>query len=774
MLRSPFTSLIGRDAEVERLLQLISDPGIRLITLTGPGGVGKTRLALRVAEIVESREHAQVEVVDLSSVDDASGMMSQIARSFDILQLARSSPLDRIAGEIGGRHFVLVLDNLEQVAHGTAELMALIERCPALTTLATSRVPLNLSAEQLVPVSTLPIPADAAALVSDHFEPGSATELFRERARLADPSFTLNDQNAADVLEICRQLDGLPLAIELAAARIRELPPSALVANLEHALPILTGGPRDRPHRQRAMRDTISWSYRLLDEREKMLFRSLSVFRGAFSFGSAFAIISLGASLLIPERHQLLESLGTLLNNSLLLLEDEPGIGFRYRMLSTVRAFGSEQLALNTQEESLVRNAHARLLLETIELDVPGAYGSSTVRWLRLVDAQRADLDFALAWSLGRGDVLVGIELATAASAYWFNLGRTSESMKWLPVASSLAASMNGAVAPERYATLLIETVLAATMSGQFAMAFAVAESSDLHAMAEGCGPQIQISALIARSMLADFMHEFDRSLALAKQAEALSRLYPESPSLPWALTRLGWELLTLGFLDDSRDLISEAYAIFASRGDPLGEAILSGALAQIDLTEGRLERASALLVRCFSLQLDLWDPWGAVSDVASAAELALVVGEPELAAQLLGACSAGDVQNRIAQQPYVSGLIEQVTGRTRRSLGAAAFERMFAVGTQCSLPEALELCLGIARQAAGNLPVESDGNGNLTAREREVLQLVCLGRTDRQIADALFVSRRTINTHVTHILEKLGASSRTEAAAEAVRRNLI
>jgi non-specific serine/threonine protein kinase len=371
--------------------------------------------------------------------------------------------------------------------------------------------------------------------------------------------------------------------------------------------------------------------------------------------------------------------------------------------------------------------------------------------------------------------VLIGVGLATAASAYWFNLGRTPESMKWLPIASSVASSMHEAVAPERYATLLIETVLAATMSGQFALAFAVAESPDLQATVERCGPQIQISALTARSMLADFRHEFQQSLTLAKQAEALGRRYPEMLSSPWALTRLGWELLTLGSRGEARALIAEAYALFARREDPLGEAILSGALAQIYLTDGDLKRASTLLVRCFSLQLDLWDPWGAVSDVASAAELALVVGEPELAARLLGACSAGDVQNRIAQQPLVSDLIQQVTERTRRSLGDAAFERLFAEGTQCSLPEALELGLGVARRAAGVLPLDMDGHdGDLTTREREVLQLVSAGRTDRQIADALFVSRRTVNTHVTHILGKLGVSSRTEAAAEAVRRNLV
>jgi non-specific serine/threonine protein kinase len=759
--------LIGRDAEVQRLLRLLADPGVRLITLTGPGGVGKTRLALRVAELAELRELAQVEVVDLSAVEDAAGMMAQIARSFDIWQLARASPLDRIANEIGSRHFLLVLDNLEQIAYGAAELLALIERCPHLTVLTTSRVPLNLSAEQRVPVSTLPMP--------DRYEAGSAVELFVARARLADPNFALNDRNAPDVLEICRQLDGLPLAIELAAARIRELPPSALVAHLQHTLPILTGGPRDRSQRQRAMRDTISWSYRLLGEDEKALFCSLSVFRGTFSFESAFAIASFGATSSFLDRSHLLEALGTLLNDSLLLLEDEPGVGLRYRMLGTVREFGSEQLALRADEEARVRNAHARLILDTIELDVPGTYGTTSVRWLRVVDANRADLDFALAWSFGRGEVLVGAGLATMASAYWFNLGRAQESMRWLPVASGITGSMHDAVAPEQHAILLIETVLAATMSGQFALAYAVGESAELQATVEQCGPHIHISALTARSMLADFRREFDQSMDLANQAAALARLHPEVSSLPWALTRLGWELLTLGSRDEARDLIAEAFTLFGKRSDPLIEAILSGVLAQISLYEGDVERASSLLVRCFSLQLDLWDPWGAVSDVASAAELALVLGDPELSARLLGACHAGDVQNRIAQQPFVTNLIDQVAERTRLALGAAEFERFSAEGAQCSLPEALELGLGVARRGAGEIPIEPDeNNGDLTAREREVLQLVCAGRTDRQIADALFVSRRTVNTHVTHILTKLGAGSRTEAAAEAIRRNLV
>ena len=421
------TSFLGREREVAIVAALLNRPEVRLLTLTGPGGAGKTRLALRVAE--ESAAHFAdgVAFVPLAAVVRPELVLQSIAQALGVREGGERPLLDRLVAALRERRSLLVLDNYEHVRPAAPLVTTMLLGCPDLTVLVTSRTTLHLSGEHTFPVPPLTLPEAAGpgtAAVANHYE---AVQLFVARAQAIQPEFILSDDNAGAIAEICQRLDGLPLAIELAAARSSVLSPEAMLARLQGRLPFLIGGPQDVPPRLRTMRDAIAWSYDLLRPNEQRLFSRLAVFAGGFTLGAA--IVAAGAA--DPERDAVLDAVATLVDAS--LVRQTGGRGEpRYEMLETIREYGRERLvAMGVEEET--RHAHLAWVLEFVETIWPPRTAAPTAfPALGELDRERANIRAALAWAIARADAAGALRLTSALAEYWQLRGDFTEGRDWL------------------------------------------------------------------------------------------------------------------------------------------------------------------------------------------------------------------------------------------------------------------------------------------------------------------------------------------------------
>jgi predicted ATPase len=422
------TPFFGREALVERVVERVQDPGVRLLTLTGPGGVGKTRLALHVAQIARPAFADGTSFVSLAPVVDPALVLSEIGRGLGLTDGGERPIDERLADALSGRRVLLVLDNLEQVISVAPRIAELLRATDGVTVLATSRAPLHLDGEHELAVPPLTVPGwsrDGAASTAE----SEAVRFFLERARAVNPNLVLTPSGSDAVGAIVRRLDGLPLALELAAARTKVLSPEALLVRLERQLHVLTGGPQDRPERQRTMRDAIAWSYGLLDAAERALFRSLSVFRGGFSLEDAEAVLADGE----PSEGgiDLLDGVTALVDQSLLVATDHDDGEVRFRMLETIREFGLEQLGVAGEAETTQRRfaEHWRALAEeswahTAELD-------DLSRALAPLERNHDNVRAAHDW-LEAHDPAGAADLAGSLSWFWYVKGHHAEALRRL------------------------------------------------------------------------------------------------------------------------------------------------------------------------------------------------------------------------------------------------------------------------------------------------------------------------------------------------------
>jgi predicted ATPase/transcriptional regulator with XRE-family HTH domain len=584
----PPTPLIGRQTEVATVLATLTQPGARLVTLTGPGGTGKTRLALEVAHRAVERFPAGVYFVELAPLAEAARVTDALAQTLGIGERPGQSVTETIISFLSERRRLLVMDNFEHLLAAAALVASLIARCPGLTVLVTSRTPLHLRGEQVLAIAPLPLPEiDVATspIVPAAVRENEAVTLFVQRARAVRAEFALSRENAAEVVAICRRLDGLPLAIELVAARTSLLSPAAIVRRLSNRLDLLTGGARDRPRRHQTLRNAIDWSYQLLSEEERTLFRTLGVFAGGATL-DAIAAVYLPP---VDASSAVIDQAATLVEWGLLRQETQADGEPRLRMLETIREYAVDRLAEHGEEET-ARRAHARYFLALAERAEPELVGAAQATWLAVLDSEQDNLRGALTWAIGAREAATSVRLAGALWWFWETRGYFAEGQSWL----------------ER--------------------ALAVADDVDT---------RLGARVLFGIGALAYRRGDLDDCEARLTEALAVYRATGDASGAAWCLAFLGLAALVRGQAGRAEAFHEEALHAAREAGDRLNEAGTLSNLGEVAHVRGERERAAALYEESLQAARSLPNHLIAARSLTNLAVIALESGRPERAAAL-------------------------------------------------------------------------------------------------------------------------------------------
>jgi non-specific serine/threonine protein kinase len=628
ILPSRPTRFIGREHELRRLVALLGEAETRLVTLTGPGGVGKTRLALEVAASLLSDFANGVYFVDLVPVSDPDQVPATIAATLGVQSRADQPFSVTLVEQITGMRLLLVLDNLEQILSAAPHIAELLGACPDLKILATSRAPLRLRAEREFPVSPLPLPPIDGVMSEEAVAKSDAVLLFVDRARAVRPNFAVGDDLKV-LARVCRRLDGLPLAIELAAACIRLFPPRTILARLEQQLPLVAGGFRDAPARQQTLRDTIAWSYGLLAPGEQALLRRVSIFKGGWTLDGAEAV---AASACEPSGIDVLQGLATLIEHNLIQSQEWVDGTPRFTMLETIREFGLAQLQAHGEKDDTHRQ-HVTYLQQLFEPSEPGLQTAQDGHWLQRGDVEIENVRLALAWALDN-DPEMGLRLARAFAWVWSMRGAVPESQHWL--VQGLARA--GDVADELRAGVLVWVGANSTTLGEFEQARLALEEA--FATYSDLGNEVGVAnSLHTLGRIAHFADDPDQACSLYTASADLLRRY-HHPRLMVTLSNLGLVLAQSGKQDRASAVLDEALDLAERQGLPWYVCQILDGQASIALTRGDLQGARRALKRCVQLTAESGDPRFIAQTLETCAWLATAEGEAAQAARLLGAVS--------------------------------------------------------------------------------------------------------------------------------------
>lgn len=817
----PLTSLVGRNHEIQHITGLLGRPGTRHLTLSGPGGIGKTRLALHLAQTVTADFPDGVHFIDLAALTDHALVPHAIAAG---VGLTAAEPIeDELAAYFAPRAALLILDNFEHLIPAGPLVPRLAAACPDLVILVTSRERLGTTGEQVIAIAPLALPRPGEPPTVSRIIGSPAVQLFVERAAAARPGFALSEENAADVAAICRGLDGMPLAIELAAARVSHLAPAQLAAHVGGMLPLLSDGASDLPPRLRTMSDAVRWSYDLLAPEEQAFFRRLAVFAGGCTVEAAtaagwspFQIASTAGAEPTAGAASEIETilrLASLTDKSLLRLVAPGGGEARYVMLEPVREFGLAELAAR-REERATRLAQGHYLLAYADRVRLESRGTDPAAWLQHLEAEQDNIRAVLRWLLDQNPAegTLALEICNQVANFWLWRSQWSEAKSWL--SRALAQAGDTVSEPVAEACLNLGHVEVGSAGDSFrwyerglAVARALGHERGIAVLLSCLGMTAEqmgnyaaardyLTECLARSealaddfgvaqasfhlgVVAGRMGEIEPGKAHLDHARGLWEQLGDVASIAFTIVELGRLYRLQGRLDEAADLLDWSLARLEQTGISHAQGPAHYERGEVALARGDVRAAQAE----FREAIRLLRGAGIIHTQFAAAVdgLARIVlaERPDAAVQAFAAIAAWQHRTGFRAAPGEEQVRDQAMADGKRLLGADRYAVMWERGRRGTLTAASDLVatieVAVAAPAAAPVPARRTGPGveRLTRQEQRVLCLVVDGLSNQQVADALSITVRTAANHVTNILGKFSVDNRTQAAAVAFRNNM-
>ena len=761
-LPTQLTSFIGREREIAEIKRLLGTT--RLLTLTGSGGCGKTRLALQVAANLLEQHPDGVRLVELAPLADPALVPNSVAAALDIPEQPNRPLTETLANYLRTKNVLLLIDGCEHLHAACQSLTEHLLRASAtVRILATSRETLGVEGELTYRVPSLALPDVRHVPPAPQLAEYDAIRLFTERAALAQPGFTLTERNAPGIMQICRRLDGMPLAIEFAAALVMVLSVEQIAARLDDRFRLLTAGTRKTLPRQQTLRATLDWSYDLLSETERALLRRLSVFSGGWTLEAAEAICVRDGI----ESSDILGLLSRLVEKSLVVAETHNGAA-RYYLLETVRQYAQEKLAEERAADRL-RTAHRDWYLAMAEQSALELRGPREDFWLERLEAEHDNLRAALEWSRTEKDgAEAGLRLVGALHFFWWHRDYANEGMRWTEGALARSneappsALPRALAAATHFAWRRADYGLATTL-GEKGLALC-RELEDKESTGELL---LHLGTIATIQQQADYQRAtalLDECINVAQQLES-RWLYGHT------LTRLGTMARHQGNDERTAAFHTQGLAVIRALGNKFATTVALNRYARdVALPQRHYDEALTVFRESLHLSREVRSRWRSEECLAGLAQVASARGQYERAARLFGAAEA---QREIVGQLYEprdQASHDQWVAPARAALGDTTFTAAWAKGRAMTLEQAVEYAL--APTFAPQLTADEEVN-RLTTREQEVAKLIALGLTNQEIAARLVVSKRTAESHVQNILEKLGFKARGKIAAWAMQHHL-
>lgn len=798
-LPQPPTTLVGRLREVNEVVAMFAS-GAQLVTVTGPAGVGKTRFALAVGHQIADSYADGAAAISLVGVTDPDMLPQAIARGLGVRDEGDRLLLDRLTGFLRHREILLLIDNFEHLVEAAPIVSLLLSESPGVRLLVTSSIALRVQGEYEYPLEPLAVPAGDAMDITALAEI-EAVCLFVQRATAVRPDFALTEANAGTIAEICSRLDGLPLAIELAAARSKVLSPADLLQRLDDRFQVLVSPARDVPARQQTLRNAIEWGYNLLQPEEQGLFRALSVFSGGWMLEAAEAV----CSGIVPD---VLDGLASLADQSLVRQREQRDGRMRFFMLETLRDFAAEQLVAEDEQEHY-RNAHAGYFASLAGEATDELIGTGYATWLDMLDREHDNIRAAIGWVCATGNGALGIDLGRGLWRYWQTRGYVSEGRRWMEAINALPGAQE-AVPGRCHFLFGLGRML--VNHGEYAEASATLREARQLAIETAqpnyeAGSEMQLGSIdLLRGDYTSAREHFDTGVALRRQ-------HDDTWGTANALLIRGRLSELEGDLVEARAYFDECRAMFRDIGYAPGEARAIYHLGNLAREEGRLDEAIALYqhalenmredgqregiglvllnmglaqsmrgehsaaARAIAESIGCFQELGTPAWIAACfevfAQIAADLQHPQLAARI--AATAAELRQAKATPipPIHQQRHDAVLAGLRQELGNEGYVLAWEQGRHLGLDEAIAI-VQRPLPATGATDTQPGMEGLLTRREQEILELVADGLSNQEIAARLYISPRTTTTHISNILRKLGVSSRTAAVAAARREGVI